>query len=427
MGFLLVTAARRAALALLLLWGSAGGAGAQDDSRALFERYAGWVVQIRILEAGSGSKRGLGSGFVSGPDGEVVTNYHVVSELLLHPERYRGELVDDAGASHPVRVIAFDVVNDLAVLSSPRAFDGHFALNGATLHKGDRVYSVGDPYDLGMSIVEGTYNGLLEHSRYEKIHFTGSLNPGMSGGPALRANGAVVGVNVATAGNQISFLVPVARVRELLAQVRAPDFEPMDDPTAELRRQLLEYQESYVADLLDRPFGTVRLGPYSAPTEPAPYFSCWGDTTHADDDLYESRVHECFTEDRVFVSEDHNFAIVRFRHRQLQSRGLSPSRFYELYTSYFEGNYSQLVGSEDDLTPFRCRTRFVTNGTLPLKATFCVRRYRALDGLYDAVFKAAALGRENAGLETALVMASVSFENAERLARRYLEALQWGE
>ena len=124
---------------------------------------------------------------------------------------------------------------------------------------------------------------------------------------------------------------------------------------------------------------------------------------------------------------DTDFSIVRFRHRQLQSLELSPARFYELYTSFFEGNYSQLRGSEEDLTPFRCRTRFIENESLRFKATFCVRRYRGLEGLYDAVFKTAALGRDDSGLESALVMSSVSFENAERLARRYLEALAWSE
>ena len=40
------------------------------------------------------------------------------------------------------------------------------------------------------------YNGLVERSYNERIHFTGALNPGMSGGPAVTADGRVVGINV---------------------------------------------------------------------------------------------------------------------------------------------------------------------------------------------------------------------------------------
>ena len=58
-------------------------------------------------------------------------------------------------------------------------------------------------------------------------------------------------------------------------------------------------------------------------------------------------------------------------------------------------------------------------------ATTCARSYRELDGLYDVVFKAAALGEEKQGLETALVLSAVSWENAERIARRYLESIAW--
>ena len=55
----------------------------------------------------------------------------------------------------------------------------------ATLLKGDRVLAMGHPRDLGLSIVEGTYNGQVEHVLTPRLHFTGPLNPGMSGGPAV--------------------------------------------------------------------------------------------------------------------------------------------------------------------------------------------------------------------------------------------------
>src|SRR5438046_9463079 len=88
---------------------------------------------------------------------------------------------------------------------------------------------MGNPLDLGFTITEGIYNGLVEHSYNERIHFTGALNPGMSGGPAVTGEGNVIGVNVATrrGGQLVSFLVPARFAAALLQRVReqgpAPD------------------------------------------------------------------------------------------------------------------------------------------------------------------------------------------------------------
>ena len=48
------------------------------------------------------------------------------------------------------------------------------------------------------------------------MHFAGSLNPGMGGGATLDNKEEVVGINVASAGNQVSFLVPVSDLQLLL-------------------------------------------------------------------------------------------------------------------------------------------------------------------------------------------------------------------
>ena len=127
------------------------------------------------------------------------------------------------------------------------------------------------------------------------------------------------------------------------------------------------------------------------------------------------------------MSESHDFSTATVRHRQLRSDQLGPARFYELYTGFFESNNRDLWGREEDFTEFRCRTRFVDHGGRVFKTAFCVRRYRKLDGLYDAVFKAAALGDPAAGFETALVLSAVSFENAERLAHQYFRGISWSE
>jgi hypothetical protein len=249
----------------------------------------------------------------------------------------------------------------------------------------------------------------------------------MSGGPALLSDGRVVGVNVATAGNQVSFLVPAREVAALLARVSEPGFAPRPDARGELREQLLRQQAAYLDAILTSAPESVQMGSFRAPTRLAPFFNCWGDSEDDEKTLFESRSHSCFTHDHVFVSEEQSFSIVELHHRQLSTAKLGPQRFYALYSDYFEGNHSQRWGPHDDFTPFRCHTDFVSNGELVFKASFCARRYRDLEGLYDVVFKAAALGRSAEGFETALLLSAVALEPARELARRTLESIRWAE
>jgi len=294
-----------------------------------------------------------------------------------------------------------------------------------TIHGFVRDGKTGEALPIVNIWVEGTYNGLLEHSLWQKIHFTGSINPGMSGGPALSSDGRVVGINVATSGNQVSFLVPAIELKTLLEQTTSPEFNQSKDFIEEIRTQLLNHQEQYVSDLFTTPIEKVQLGDYEVPGKLSSFFDCWGDRIPNDDDLFDVQVHQCDTDDRVFISRKLNSSVIFFRHRQLRNKQLGATAFYQLYSAYFESNYSSMPGTEEDFSPFRCRTKFIKNNNLTFKTTFCVRRYRDFEGLYDAVFKAAVLGDKASGLETALVMSAVSFKNAQRLARHYLEAIRW--
>src|ERR687896_1011192 len=185
-------------------WGQAPSATTPE----IFRQYSEHVVRIEVVETGSAAKASIGTGFYATGRGDIVTNYHVISKLIHAPERYKVEITNAKGQTGPVSVLGVDVVYDLAVLRGGPQHKGFLKLEPVRVHQGARLYSLGHPRDLGLTIVEGTYNGLLQHTLYPKVHFTGSLNPGMSGGPTLLQDGKVVGVNVATEGEQISYLVP---------------------------------------------------------------------------------------------------------------------------------------------------------------------------------------------------------------------------
>jgi S1-C subfamily serine protease len=399
--------------------------GAQESglvTSRVFSRYADRVTKVQVVETGSAARATIGSAFFVTDQGHLVTNYHVVSQLILTPERYRGELVDGA-TTRPVTVLAMDVVHDLVVLGSSQKPRSHFTIGPASVTQGDRLYALGHPEDLGLSIVEGTYNGLLPHTLHPRIHFTGSLNHGMSGGPTITESGQVIGVNVATAGNQLSFLVPVERAALLLDKALTADSQ--HPPTVdEIGRQLRAYQDEYLKDMFAGTTKTVALGPYRLVTEPAPFFRCWADANRNADLPYEKVEHRCATDDFLFIAGEQNSGMVSVEHELISTRTLNPPRFFSLYTSVFATDNTP-YGEEEYVTSWRCGTRNVRNANASMRAVLCLRRYRKLGELYDGVLKVAVLGRRNTGLVSTLMLSGVTFENIDLLARRYLEHISW--
>ena len=396
------------------------------ETPAVFRRYAAQVLKLQVVEVRSGAKQVTGSAFFVTPDGLALTNYHVVADLVQDPQLYRAEVLASDGRTTTVRVVAVDVVHDLAVVQTGLSPAGWFRLAPLTIAQGLRLYALGHPGDLGIAIVEGTYNGRLPHTLYPRIHFTGSINPGMSGGPTITLDGRVVGINVATAGNQQSFLVPVDDAIALLARSAAAGPPPLSSLLADVGRQLLAYQDTYLARLFADPVPTVRLGAWTLPTEPSDIFNCWGETDDAPDRPYTITHHYCSTGDDVFLSSEQSSGIIEFEHDLIESEQLGRLRFAALYTRELRAlamEWGLDREGDEDVTGYRCRAGNVRRGALVMKAVLCLRRFKRLPGLYDAVLRVAALGERAAGVVTTLTLSGVSAENAERVALRYATAI----
>jgi hypothetical protein len=402
-------------------------AGDGGETPEVFRRYAGQVVKLQVLETGSGAKAVTGSGFFVTGRGHILTNYHVVANLVHEPERYRAQLLDSAGGTRTVRVIAVDAVHDLAVLASDLRPARFFTLGDVAVAQGQRLYSLGHPADLGIAIVEGTYNGRLPHTLYPRIHFTGAINPGMSGGPTITIAGRVVGVNVATAGNEQSFLVPVDEATPLLARALAGRERDPDSLLGDVGRQLLAYQDAYVARLFTGTVPSVTLGHWRLPTQPTDVFNCWGETDR-EHDSYEVVHHYCSTGDDVYLSADQSSGTIEFEHDYLSTESLNRFRFHVLYSREFRSvgqDYELDAAGDDDVTPYRCHGGNVRSARVTTRALFCARRYKRLPGLYDVVLRVATLGQPRSGVLSTLKMSGVSFRNAKAVARRYVEAIAW--
>jgi S1-C subfamily serine protease len=392
------------------------------------------IVQVRTLLQAAGRQSSLGSGFLVSADGLAITNYHVVSRFVLDPRTYRLEYLAPDGARGALKVLAIDVAHDLAVVQlehtelpffkfDPRALD-------SKLPKGERIYAMGNPLDLGFTIIEGTYNGLVDKSYDDRIHFSGAINPGMSGGPVTAADGRIVGVNVAKRldGEQVGFLVPARYAAQLLERARAGPVLVIDKAREEVGRQLDAWQASFYDALKAGGFRAASIGPYRGLESAAPWVTCWASTNadqipHARTAVNTTR---CSSSTGIFVSDRILTGRVEITYSYLKAVDLNAFQFAK-ELSQRAGGYGFDGRAGKRLTTQECRDDFVAAavGKPPLRATWCMRAYREFEGLYNVTLIALTQDRDREALMATLTMQGVSHANAVALGRRFLEAIQW--
>lgn len=393
------------------------------------------ILQVRTLLQAAGRQTSIGSGFVVSADGMAITNYHVVSRFALDPKTYRLEFLAPDGAKGALKLIAFDLAHDLAVVKLDRAempfleFDRR-ALAGR-LPKGERIFAMGNPLDLGFTIVEGTYNGLVDKSYDERIHFSGAINPGMSGGPVVAADGRVVGINVSKLldGEQLGFLVPAKYAAALLERARKGPALAVDEARAEVGRQLDAWQGSFYEALAAAGFRAATFGRYRGLESAAPWLNCWASTNA--DQLPRPRTTvnttRCSSTTGVFVSDRILTGRLDLSYAYYQAVDLNAFQFAKELSQRSAGpGFNARAGKR--LTEQECRDDFVAaSGATrpPLRATWCMRAYREFEGLYDVTLLVLTQDRSREALLAQLTMAGVSHANAVALGRRFLEAIEW--
>ncbi len=413
---------RRAVFALLLMVCTPV-APAQETER-VFADWKDRVVQVQLIDRAAGSKAGIGSGFFAGRAGWVVSNYHVIAGLVNEPGRYEARYLADGGAEGSLELLAVDAVHDLALLRTDGLERPPLGVAAALPARGSRLWSMGYPFDIGLTIVEGTYNGHLRNTLNDKLHFTGSINPGMSGGPALDAHGQVVGVNVSTAGNQVSFLVPVRHVIDLLAlDLETP--VSTEGLHAMVSRQLLANQQTLVDRALGEDLPSTLLRSYRVPADLAEFINCWGNSEEDAENHLSLVYYACQTRDDIFLSNSLSTGIIEYQHDIVSTDDLGPLRFYRQLEQRSYYPRLHLDGDESSVSNYRCQSGFVEGDGLPMKVTYCVRSYRKLDGLYDAYLSTTSLVEDRQALQSTLVLAGFSWENLQRFVGGYLEAFGW--
>ena len=404
---------------------------ATEQAEQLFNQLKPSLFQIKLIDKASGEKSSIGSGFQISKDGIIATNYHVISSYALHPKKYRIEYLDSEGNSGLLALQSVDVINDLALVKRDMNTLGsnditYFQLSKSTPQKGEKLFSLGNPHDLGMIVVPGTYNGLKKESFNQRIHFTGSINSGMSGGPVVNKQAKVVGVNVATSGNSIGFLVPHDKLEALYQTFL---LNPPVSIEQQMAAQLTANQNKLMTAILNSPWHAKPLGKYGTiPIIDVPYIRCWGDS-NADktDALILTAVANCSLDENTYLSSRFFTGSIEIEFRYMQAKDIGANKFYHLYEQQIAHAGAGNRAGKNNVTQYQCHHDLVMpdNQTINNKSIFCTRAYKKFPDLFDILYLSASIDKNNQALVSHFTVAGIDQKNALAFTRKFMEAVSW--
>jgi hypothetical protein len=391
----------------------------------IFEKFSHSIFQVKIIDINSASQSSIGTGFVVGDGKLLATNFHVIASMIHHPEQYRAEIFAD-NISHDVEIVSFDVVHDLAILKAKNntRLGEPIPLSLEQLSKGKKLYSIGNPHDIGMTVVEGTYNGLVDHRFIESIHFSGSINPGMSGGPTINEAGSVVGINVATSGEQIGFLVPVDKLHALLSDVQSSSSQ---DYFQLMRQQITHYSDSMIDELLVSEWVMEPMGSGKVIGKISDKLGCWGNSQKKEEVLLEIVSKGCSNKDHIFISRFFSVGFVEYEFQYTKNEDWNSMVFYHFITQESAGARPGNRANDESVNDYVCKTEVVADeqSSVTKKINYCVRAYKKIINLYDVFYIAMTMDKKNEAIMEHYTLSGVTEKSANRFLERFVGALSW--
>jgi len=214
----------------------------------------------------------LGSGFLIGPDGYILTNAHVVERAA----DLKISVTPSDGKTHVARYITGSVETDLALLKidSPTALPFLSTEHLSENLLGQTVLVLGNPLGYGSSVARGILSakgrsitvGEIEYR--DLVQTDAAINPGNSGGPLVDLAGKLVGVSsvkmaftpqgVPTQG--LGFAISAEVVRRKVAEFRkVAESAPAQEARLLSRKYFGLQLQDFTAELRER-FGNVGAG-----------------------------------------------------------------------------------------------------------------------------------------------------------------------
>jgi len=186
---------------------------------------------------------GNGTGFVWDQNGNVVTNYHVLANVLGNKNMLRTSVakvtllgLDGTSRVYDATLVGTYKEKDLAVvrIDAPKDQLQPVQLGSSTgVRVGQTTFAIGNPFGFDHTLTTGVVSGLDRQIQSQVgsvitggIQTDAAINPGNSGGPLIDSQGKVIGVNTAIFtrsgfNSGIGFAIPVDTVKRIVPQLIA--------------------------------------------------------------------------------------------------------------------------------------------------------------------------------------------------------------
>lgn len=242
----------------LVLFGLFSGTVKASDLPDTIDRIRSSVVAVgTVMPIRRPQAQFMGTGFVIGNGYRVVTNHHVIPELIDKAKKEQLAVFSGRGVkakAYPARIVKSDPEHDLVLLEISNGPLPAMSLAPATvIREGEEVAFTGFPIGMVLGLYPVTHRAIVSaitpvvapsnnskelkakqimrmRNRFEVYQLDGTAYPGNSGSPVYEAaTGKVVGVlnsvfvkdtkeTLLERPSGISYAIPVAHVHALLEQ-----------------------------------------------------------------------------------------------------------------------------------------------------------------------------------------------------------------
>ena len=168
-----------------------------------------------------------GSGVLISPDGELLTNNHVIEGAQGGDGKPQIEVKLSDGRTFNGRILGRDKELDIALVKIDADHLPFAKLGDSDKSKvGEWVVAIGNPLGLEHTVTQGIISAKgrrLEAGLGAYLQTDAAINRGNSGGPLLNLKGEVLGINtlIRADGQNIGFAVPISEVSRILKYLRS--------------------------------------------------------------------------------------------------------------------------------------------------------------------------------------------------------------
>jgi len=183
-------------------------AAAAKTPEQIFQQASQSVIVIHAYDS-DGNLINQGGGVVTARE-VVTTNCHVIERAASLEVQYRQQ-------AYSAIPLATNEDRDLCQIRVPQLNAPRVTLNTGRVRVGQRVYAIGAPEGLELTLTEGLISSLREFDGSQYIQTSAGISQGSSGGGLFDTEGRLIGITAFFVGDgpNLNFALPAAWIVEL--------------------------------------------------------------------------------------------------------------------------------------------------------------------------------------------------------------------